>query len=142
MSVAVTSGNVHDGAPAHRLVARAKGLCLEIERVLGDTAYGGARLRHLIKGSLGVELLAPPPPVTEKKGSLGKRTVAVDFDARKATCANQATTDDFRFVWSSEHGVHVPLVVFSNDDCRACPLRAACCGQEKGAAHDAPSVRA
>lgn len=132
LSVAVTHGNEHDGAPAHRLVKRAKSLCAQIERVLGDTAYGGARLRHIVQRGCGVELLAPPPPTVEKLGTLGRRTVALDFDSRTATCANGIVTHDFRLSWSSEHGVHAPLVVWSNDDCGACPLRAGCCGKERG----------
>jgi hypothetical protein len=60
VSLAVTSGNVHDGVPAHRLITRAKSLCDEVQQMLADTAYGSARLRHIVKRSSGVELVAPP----------------------------------------------------------------------------------
>ncbi len=132
VSVAVTRGNMHDGEPAHRLIARAKKLHAELDQVLADTAYGGARLRHLVKSLLGVELLAPPPPVPDKDGSLCKRSFVIDFEGRKATCSNNVTTDDFRFFWSADQGVHAPLFVWSKKSCDVCPLSQACRGKEKG----------
>jgi hypothetical protein len=85
-----------------------------------------------MKSLLGVELLAPPPPVPDKDGSLCKRSFVIDFDGRKATCANNVTTDDFRFFWSADQGVHAPLFVWSKKTCDACPLSQACRGKEKG----------
>jgi hypothetical protein len=61
VSLAVSGGNMHDGVPAHRLVRRAKDLCAEVAQVLADTAYGGARLRHIVQGACAVKLVAPPP---------------------------------------------------------------------------------
>jgi hypothetical protein len=132
MSVAVTRGNVHDGVPAHRLIRRAKDLCADIKDVLADTAYGGARLRHLVKGTCDVSLLAPPPPGNGKDGKIGKRDVVVDLDAGKVTCANGIATEDIRLVWSSEHGVHVPRVAWPKSACDACPLSTACRGKNTG----------
>lgn len=47
-SVAVTEGNVHDSRSALRLIRGAKQLCEQMQCVLGDTAYGGAELRHVV----------------------------------------------------------------------------------------------
>jgi hypothetical protein len=131
VSIAVTNGNMHDGVPAHRLVKRAKDLCADLKRVLGDTAYGGARLRHVVQGACGVELLAPPPPVNRKDGTIGKRDVVVDFGARTVTCANGVVTGNIRLVWSSDHNVHVPHVAWPKAACDACPLSASCRGKNQ-----------
>jgi len=132
LSVAVTKGNLHDSAPAHRLIRRAKDLCADMEQVLADTAYGGARLRHLVQGACGMALLAPPPPVNSKDGKIGKGDVIIDRDARTVTCANGIVTDDLRWVWSSEHGVHVPRVAWPKAACAVCPLSTRCRGKDTG----------
>ncbi len=131
-SVAVTPGNVHDSVPAHRLIRRAKDLCADVNQVLADTAYGGARLRHLVQGACGVELVAPPPPVNGKDGKIGKGDVVIDRKAGTLTCANGVVTDEIRLVWSSEHGVHVPHVVWPKAACDACPLSPRCRGKNTG----------
>ena len=133
-SAAVTSGNVHDGGPAHRLIRRAKRIIGEISRVMGDTAYGGARLRHIVQGNCDVKLLSPPPPTgTSKSGKLGRLAVVLDFDQQTATCANGTTTADKRMSWSSEHGMHVPSYAWPKEACDACPKSQACRGKaERG----------
>ncbi len=132
MAVAVTHGNAHDSVPAHRLIRRAQQLYGKLGQVLADTAYGGARLRHVVRRLEGVELLAPPPPVNGKEGTVGKRELDIDFDAGKYTCAGGVVTEIVRHVWSSEHGVHVPCVVWPTAACDACPLSGKCRGKEKG----------
>ncbi|WP_420067718.1 transposase [Stigmatella aurantiaca] len=96
LSLTVTSRNVHDGQPAYRLIRRANELYESLDRVLGDTAYGGAHLRHTVQRTLGVCLLSPPPPVEHKEGRLGKARFAVDFDSTKslAPTASRASTGD------------------------------------------------
>jgi hypothetical protein len=131
MSVAVTRGNVHDGVPAHRLIRRARDLCADVAQVLADTAYGGARLRHLVNGMCNVNLIAPPPPVNGKDGKIGKRDVIIDRDAGHATCANGVRSKEIRLVWSREHGVHIPCVTWAKSVCDACPLTTACRGKSK-----------
>lgn len=132
LSLTVTSGNVHDGQPAHRLVRRAKELYESLDRVLGDTAYGGAQLRHTVQRTLGVCLLSPPPPVEHKEGRLGKARFAVNFELQQATCPHGVTSVDRRLFWSSEHGAHAPLFVWPKDVCDGCPLNEACRGKERG----------
>lgn len=132
LSLAVTKGNEHDGAPAHRIIKRAKELCGDVCQVLADTAYGGARLRHVAHRLFGVKLVAPPPPVNGKDGKIGKRDVTLNRDAGTATCANGVVTNDIRLVWSSEHGVHVRHVAWPKAACDACPLSSRCRGKDTG----------
>lgn len=125
LSVAVTMGGTHDGAPAHRLIHRAKVLCDKIERVLGDTAYGAARLRHIVAGSEGVELLAPPPPVAAKPGRIGRRDMTIDLQADTATCPANVTVP-LLMTWSNPDQMHVRRGKWPKDACSSCILSARC----------------
>lgn len=87
-SIAVTEGNKHDARPAPRLIRCARQLCEEIQYVLGDTAYGGAELRHVVRATTGVQLVSPPPPTVAKEGHLTRKDFDVDLDAMNATCPN------------------------------------------------------
>jgi hypothetical protein len=132
LSLSVTSGNAHDSQPAHRLIRRARALHADLERVLADTAYGGARFRHVTRRSLGVTLIAPPPPVDEKKGKLRKANFVIDFERAQATCPNGITSEDMRSFWSSEHNTHASLFVWPKSTCDRCPLSDTCRGKETG----------
>jgi hypothetical protein len=131
-SVAVTKGNEHDGAPAPRLIRRAKALCDEIEQVLADTAYGGARLRNLGQRLLGVRILSPPPPVTTGKGKLGKEHIHIDFATWTATCAAGETTATWAWSRSSSYDVSVRRFKWPTSVCKACRFQDACCGKRRG----------
>lgn len=132
LSLAVTHGNMHDAAPAHRLIRRAKALRSDIEQVMGDTAYGGARLRHVVRRNENVKILAPPPPVTHPAGKVGKLNIILDFDQGTATCANGVKTDEAQLIWSGDHQVHVPQFQWSEETCGDCPKRKACLGRAAG----------
>lgn len=131
-AVAVTKGNTHDGAVAHRLIRRAKMLYEDLEQVLADTAYGGATLRHRVRNEIQVNILAPPPANTRSKNGLGRASIEFDFVAQTATCAAGVITADHERVWSSEHGVHVSAYRWPKEACGGCPLRDACCGKRQG----------
>lgn len=126
LSLAVTPGGSHDSVPAHRLIHRACELYDQVDRVLADTAYGGARLRHIVQGAEGVELLAPPPPVTLKPGKLGRHDMVIDIEAGKATCPAGVTTENMTWSWSTDYGVHVRRFRWPTETCTACPLLEAC----------------
>lgn len=132
-AVSVTAGNGHDGAPAHQLIRRAHALHQGLTSVLADTAYGGARLRHLVRRTEGIDLLAPPPAATLAEGLLGRERITFDFDAGTATCSQGVTTSDRRLVWSPEYGVEVPRFKWEAKTCNACPVKDACRGSIKGA---------
>lgn len=129
LSLCVTSGNEHDGRPAHRLIRRAKEVMPQLKEVLGDTAYGAARLRYLVRGTLGVSLLCPPVPEPSSPGRLGRSHFQFDLVAKTATCPEGVLTDRMRLVWSSDAGVHVPKFSWPKAACDACPLSAACRGK-------------
>lgn len=125
LSLTVTPGGTHDGAPAHRLIRRAKDLCGDIERVLADTAYGGARLRHVVAGSEGVELLAPPPPISSGPGRIGRSDMDIDLPAGTATCPAGLTVP-LSWAFSKPDATHVRWAKWDKNDCRTCPLAPRC----------------
>jgi hypothetical protein len=128
-ALTVTVGNAHDSSVAHRLIRRAKALNQDISEVLGDTAYGGATLRHDVKTQLGVTILAPPPPVVSKEGKLGRSSIEIDFEKQQATCAAGITVGDPSQVFSKEYGRMTLTYKWSASACRDCLLRSACNGQ-------------
>ncbi|MES2641871.1 MAG: transposase, partial [Myxococcota bacterium] len=128
-SVSVTPGNVHDGAPSHRLLARAKQLVAGIDRVLADTAYGGARDHFLAKGVLGITLVTPPPAVSTESTTLRKQEFAVDFEAGTATCPNGVLASRRSLSLSKDFPPGKPAFHWSAATCAACPLKVACLGE-------------
>jgi len=128
-SLSVTTGNTHDGTQGHRLIRRAKALYQDIEQVLADTAYGGARLRHIVRGAEGVDLLAPPPPRHLAKGQLGRRDIAIDFETWTATCAAGVPTTTWTWNWSTGHQTHVRRFWWLKATCDACSFSGACRGK-------------
>jgi len=131
-AVTVTAGNRHDGSVAHRLIRRAKELNDKLAVVLGDTAYGGATLRHRVQSELGVRIVAPPPPVTKRDDALGREAIEIDFDSLTATCAVGLTTDDHRRHWASEYQSVTSSFQWPKEQCNCCPLRSRCCGKRQG----------
>jgi hypothetical protein len=131
-SLTVTPGNEHDGRPAHRLIRRAKQLYQDLHRVLADTAYGGAELRHRVETLEGVHLVAPPPPISANPdGKLGRDRIGIDFDAMRATCAAGVTTTTQHLKWSAAHGRHTIRFSWPQETCQSCPLREECCGRKR-----------
>ena len=125
LSLAVTPGGMHDSAPAHRLVHRARKPCAGLDRVLADTACGAARLRHIISGAEKVELLAPPPPVNDKPNSIGRKDMEIDLASGLATCPGKATVE-MSWSWSGLDNVHVRKAVWPRQTCGGCQLRQQC----------------
>jgi hypothetical protein len=120
-AVCVAPANVHDSKVCPRLARRAKTLRRDLDRLFGDTAYGGSRTRYLLSG-MGVGVVAPVQLVPERLDRLDKADFTIDFDAHTAMCpaGEMATSTTVsrstlvrRFYW--------PVAV-----CRACPMQAAC----------------
>lgn len=132
-AVSVGPGNEHDGAPTPRLVRRAKMLIETIEKTLGDTAYAGSRLRDGVRKTLGVELVTPPPPDTQRKeGKAAKADFAIDFEADAVTCPNGITSTTYTEVRHSEYDLPTRRYEWSADVCGPCPLRPGCVGKARG----------
>jgi hypothetical protein len=128
-SVSVTPGNVHDSDPSHRLLARAKQLVSEIDRVLADTAYGGARDHYLAKRSLGITLVTPPPAVSVDTTAVRKQAFVVDFDKGTVTCPNGVTAERSSWAQRADLPVGAPAFRWSAQTCAACPLKRECTGE-------------
>ena len=131
-SIAVTGGNQHDGKPAARLIRRARQLCDAIEFVLGDTAYGGAELRHVVRATLSVELVAPPPEGHVKANGFARKDFDVDMARKQATCPRGHCATTQRMSWSSELGMHFPVFRWNKKTCAHCDAHQACVGKHGG----------
>lgn len=128
-AVKVTPGNVHDAEPGHELVARILEMRIELRQLLADTAYGGTSHRLRLR-ALGVELVAPPPPIAEvdeaKKKRFGRHDFDVDMELGVATCPNDVQTSQLETVNTKKEGP-VPLAFrWPVGACAACPLQAKC----------------
>ena len=132
VAAAVTPGNVHDGTPAPRLLRRAQSLCDGIEQLLADTAYGGARLRHVCQREFEVEVLAPPPAVNIPKGKLGRHHMDLDFETWTMTCHAGVATSSWTWAKSPDFPLSVRRFRWPKEACNDCHLRAACCGKKRG----------
>jgi transposase len=131
-AVCVASANVADNTPMHRLLARAQRAGAVIDRLLADTAYGSARDRVIARGVAGVTVIAPVPATSRASTKHRKESFAIDFDAGTATCPAGVTTRKRSAVKAD--GVDGLGVAYQwpAADCRACPLRAACCDKDRG----------
>jgi len=130
VSLAVTPGNVHDGQPAPRLIKRAKRLCDSMHLLLGDTAYGGARLREETKKLQGVHILAPPPKGTQHDG-LGKAAFEIDVDKGEAICPNGVVSKDMAFVSYGDGSHRGPRFLWPRQTCEQCPFADRCKAPKK-----------
>jgi len=125
-SLAVTAANVHDGKVAPRLVRRASSLGAEIDRLLGDTAYGAASLRHHLRVVHDVDLLAPPPPVTTPSQTFRKEQFDVDFEREVARCPAGIESSSPTRSWSKKHRASYPVFKWPKAICDACSLSEQC----------------
>lgn len=124
VGVQVFPGNRAEGGPGVELLARAKRLGLDVERVLADSAYGGTPVRSAAT-ALGIDLVSPPPAVPDKGSDVvQKHQFKVNFERQRATCpagheavSRRMTTRDGRpcaeYTWAYE-------------TCAGCPLRTRC----------------
>jgi len=93
ISLTVTPANVGDGQVAHRLIRRAAELYEDIDQVLGDTAYGGAKLHKTVRTQQGIDILAPPVPVTKRNKRFGVEDMHVDVENMEVTCPADETVE-------------------------------------------------
>lgn len=127
-AVGVTAANVHDSRVAPRLVRRAKALCHQMTRLLADTAYGSASLRHHLAVVNGVDVLAPPPPATTSGKTFRKEQFAVDFERGVATCPGGVDSRDVMTSWSSAYRASFQIYKWPKKTCDACKLSSRCRG--------------
>jgi hypothetical protein len=132
-ALTVTAGNRHDGSVAHRLIRRSKVLYEALDVMLGDTAYGGAGLRHRVKTELGVDMVSPPPPNNSRRpGKFGREDFEIDFATVAATCPANVAAERHELVWSKDHDCWVRAFIWNKKTCANCSMRQQCQGKRQG----------
>lgn len=137
LSLAVTPGNVHDSAPALRLLRRAKRLHRELDVVMADTAYGAAELRHMVGALEDIAIIAPSPPVSNE-GMVTRADFGLNLVQGTAICPRGWVTDDIRFVRHTS-GRMAPRARWPKQVCVGCPFAPDCPARRRTSGH--PSVR-
>lgn len=97
---------------------------LAVSEVIADTHYGATRTRTEL-GEAGIELVAPVPPPSHKKGFFSKSEFVIDLEHKTVTCPA---------------GVSVPIRkhrglrydVRFGQNCATCTLRARCTARPQG----------
>lgn len=118
-AVSVTPGSEHDGRQAPALVdQQPEGR--RPKRILGDTAYGGGRVRAEL-AERDVEVLAPIPETSPRSRELAKSEFAIDLEAGTVTCPSGETARMQRPDPKGER-----LARFSPKACAPCVLRERC----------------
>lgn len=121
----VIAGNAHDSEGAGELVKQAgKKAKRQVERVLGDTAYGSTVARaDITKAAKDVEVVAKVPPATHRKGAeFTVEDFKIDTDKGVARCP--AGKRSIRY--GRAKGTKAHRFTFSQRDCNDCPLRSKC----------------
>lgn len=114
--------NMHDGEQAKELLESAvENSGQELDRILGDTAYGGLETREELS-SLGAEIIVKAPSGT-RRGMFSLGDFEIDKQSGKATCPAGKTSHKRRRVGGNDPGWRYQ---FSRKDCTGCELRAKC----------------
>lgn len=126
-AVCVTPANTHDSAVAHRLIGRAQQLSSDLEQVLGDTHYGGAKLRKVVRETLGVDLFGKPQALRKRTDDRFRREdFVIDFDTMIATCPAGIATEKWSWSWVGRSNVHERRFIWSKQQCLECPMKRRC----------------
>lgn len=128
-AVAVTAGNAGDGEGAAQLVEESEANTgLEVEQVIGDTAYGSMAVREELGER---EVIAPT--VKGSAGATGQLTKAdfvIDTEGEVVRCPMGEETRTWRWVFvtpgAGQSQVRVKRFAFAKEVCRACPRRGEC----------------
>ena len=134
-AVQVMAGNESDGASAAQLVEESEANTgLEVEQVIGDTAYGGMAVRQEMGER---EVIAP----TVKSGShriidgerqqvITKADFEIDTENEVVRCPMGEETHTWRWVWvrpgAHKSKVRVKRFAFAKEVCRGCARYGEC----------------
>ncbi len=92
---------------------------MAVPEVTADTHYGDAATRKAL-GHQGIELVAPAPPASAKKGYFSKDAFDIDLEAGTVTCpAGQVATIPMTKAGRRQ-------ARFAASTCQACPLASQC----------------
>jgi hypothetical protein len=122
-------GNMHDGEQAKELLESAvENSGQELDRILGDTAYGGLETREEL-ASLDAEIIVKVPPGT-RRGMFSLDDFKIDEQSGTAICPAGKTSHERRAVQvrGNDPGWRY---AFSREDCTGCELRAKCTRSKK-----------
>ena len=121
-NVKAHAGNSHDSSVVREVVAEQKEMGLELTDLVGDTAYGGAELRHDLEQQ-GINVVAPVQPEPKRKGRFPKSAFQINLEQGTCTCpAGHVTTR----VRTDKQDGRVTAFVFPAEFCQGCPLRQQC----------------
>ncbi|MDO9528045.1 MAG: transposase, partial [Syntrophales bacterium] len=121
-ATAVTAANVADsGAIEELLDQRAENISEPLNKLSGDTAYGGAKMRIDMQ-ERNIELVAKVPPATNPKGHFTKDEFAIDLENNTITCPANHT------IKLKKAGSHK----FAATTCNECSLRSQCTSAKNG----------
>jgi len=116
--------NMHDGEQAKELLESAvENSGQELDRVLGDTAYGGLETRDELS-TLDAEIIVKAPPGT-RRGMFSLDDFEINEQSGKAICPAGKTSHERRAV-NVEGEDSGWRYQFSRKDCTGCELRAKC----------------
>jgi len=128
----VIPGNAHDSQGAGDLVKQAAKVAgCDVERVLGDTAYGTSAARKDIqKAAKNADIIAKVPPATSRRGvEFTVEDFDIDIEGQVATCP--AGKQSIRY--ETPKGTKDHRFIFSRADCTNCSLRSKCTSAKKAA---------
>jgi hypothetical protein len=121
----VRAGNVHDSEGAGDLVEEAgKRADRDVERVLGDTAYGSVDTRRdIARVAEDADIVVKVPPAPSRRGvEFTVEDFKIDIQAGVATCPAGKTSMRLERPEGAKHH----RFIFSRKDCNDCPLRSKC----------------
>ena len=126
-AVEVIPGNEPDGESAQKLVEDSEAsACVEVEQVIGDTAYGSMEVRQ----KLGQREVIAPTVKCHSKRKLSKDDFEIDVDNDCVRCPAGHETRRYNWVWyrssKSKPKCRVKRFAFDKEVCRACPRYEEC----------------
>jgi len=121
-AVEVIPGNQPDGESAKALVEASEDNAeVEVEQVMGDSAYGSMQVRKDLEGR---EVIAPTVKGHSKR-KITKADFEIDLDNDCVRCPAGHETRRYSWVWhrssKSQPKCRVKRFVFDKEVCRACP---------------------
>ena len=117
-------GNSHDGSVAREAIAEQKDAGLKPKEVMGDTAYGGADLRHEMAAD-GVTIVAPAPG-EPTRGRIPKSAFSIDLEKKECRCPAGQLARDFQ---TDGPDGEIIEFRFAEDVCQGCPFQTECLGK-------------
>lgn len=127
--VDILPGNVHDSEKVLEVVERSEeAMGVEVEKTIGDCAYGTGRVRQQFKDA--GRVIVAKVPRTPRAGKFTKEDFKIDLENDCVTCPAGHVCSHFCVVWitSRARGKKQKTKRFTFDakTCLACPLRDKC----------------